>query len=102
LGDIALAAEQIAASGRPVARLPERGKDEFGRIAVAFNTMVDRLAESYAELENRVAERTRDYEESRHEAEKASNLLREAVQSIALGFTIYDETTAWCCATTPT
>jgi PAS domain S-box-containing protein len=91
LGDIALAAEQIAASGRPVARLPERGKDEFGRIAVAFNTMVDRLAESYAELENRVAERTRDYEESRHEAEKASNLLREAVQSIALGFTIYDE-----------
>ncbi len=91
LGDIALAAEQIAASGRPVARLPDRGKDEFGRIAVAFNTMVDRLAESYAELENRVAERTRDYEESRHEAEKASNLLREAVQSIALGFTIYDE-----------
>jgi len=91
LGEIAGAAEQIAASGRPVARLPERGHDEFGRLSVAFNTMVDRLAESYAELENRVAERTRDYEESRHEAEKASNLLREAVDSIAQGFTIYDE-----------
>jgi PAS domain S-box-containing protein len=91
LGEIAIAAEQIAASGRPVARLPERGNDEFGRLAIAFNTMVDRLAESYAELENRVAERTRDYEESRYEAEKASNLLREAVDSIALGFTIYDE-----------
>jgi PAS domain S-box-containing protein len=91
LGEIAIAAEQIAASGRPVARLPERGNDEFGRLAIAFNTMVGRLAESYAELENRVAERTRDYEESRHEAEKASSLLREAVDSIALGFTIYDE-----------
>jgi PAS domain S-box-containing protein len=91
LGEIAIAAERIAASGRPVARLPERGNDEFGRLAIAFNTMVGRLAESYAELENRVAERTRDYEESRHEAERASNLLREAVDSIALGFTIYNE-----------
>ena len=91
LGDIALAAEQIAASGRPVARLPERGNDEFGRLATAFNTMVGRLAESYADLESRVAERTRDYEESRYEAEKAGNLLREAVASIAQGFTIYDE-----------
>jgi PAS domain S-box-containing protein len=91
LGEIAAAAEQIAASGRPVARLPDRGSDEFGRLSTAFNTMVDRLAESYAGLENRVAERTRDYEESRHEAERAGNLLREAVSSIAQGFTIYDE-----------
>lgn len=91
LGRIAAAAEEIAASGRPVARLPVGGADEFGRLSAAFNTMVDRLRESYVELENRVAERTREYEETQHEAAKASNLLREAVQSIAVGFAIYDE-----------
>ena len=92
LGEIAAAAEAIAASGRPVARLPKRRNDEFGRLSTAFNTMVDRLAESYADLENRVAERTREYEESQHDADKAGNLLREALSSIAQGFTIYDET----------
>jgi PAS domain S-box-containing protein len=91
LGTIAAAAEEIATSGRPVARLPIRGDDEFGRLSVAFNTMVDRLAESYAELEQRVIDRTRELEESQQEAQKASNLLREAVSSIAQGFTIYDE-----------
>ncbi len=91
VGDVAAAAEQIAASGRPVARLPVRGDDEFGRLIVAFNTMVDRLAESYAVLERRVDERTREYQQSRHAAELAGQLLREAVSSIAQGFTIYDE-----------
>lgn len=91
LGEIAAVAEEIAASGRPVAKLPVRRDDEFGRISAAFNTMVDRLRESYADLENRVVERTREYEASRREAETASNLLREAVQSIAVGFTIYDQ-----------
>lgn len=91
LGEIAAVAEEIAASGRPVAKLPVRREDEFGRISAAFNTMVDRLRESYADLENRVVERTREYEASRREAETASNLLREAVQSIAVGFTIFDK-----------
>lgn len=91
LGEIASAAEEIAMSGRPVATLPVRQDDEFGRLSAAFNTMVERLRSSYAELEQRVAERTREYELSRRDAEKASNLLREAVQSIAVGFTIYDE-----------
>lgn len=91
LGEIAAAAEEIAASGRPVASLPVGRDDEFGRLAAAFNTMVDRLRESYADLEDRVAVRTHEYQESRREAEKASNLLREAVQSIAVGFTIYDQ-----------
>lgn len=91
LTEIAAAAEEIAASGRLVASLPVRGKDEFGRLSAAFNTMVNRLRLSYADLENRVAERTRELEESQYEAEKASNLLHEAVQSIAVGFTIYDE-----------
>lgn len=91
LGEIARAAEEIAASGRPDTRLPIRRDDEFGRLSAAFNTMVYRLRESYAHLEEQVAERTRDYEESQQEAEKAGKLLREAVQNIAVGFTIYDE-----------
>jgi PAS domain S-box-containing protein len=91
LADISVVAEQIAASGRPVARIPVRNEEEFGRLIAAFNTMVDRLAESYAELERRVDERTREYHQSRLAAERASQLLREAVSSMAQGFTIYDE-----------
>jgi PAS domain S-box-containing protein len=91
LADVAAAAEQIAASGRPVARLPVRRDDEFGRLMAAFNTMVDRLADSYTVLERRVEERTREYHQSRLATERASQLLREAVGSMAQGFTIYDE-----------
>jgi PAS domain S-box-containing protein len=88
---IAAAAENIAESGRPSGTLPVRHNDEFGRLTAAFNTMVERLAESYNVLEQRVAERTREYEESQREAQLANNLLREAVQHVAVGFTIYDE-----------
>ncbi|KAB2925210.1 MAG: PAS domain S-box protein [Dechloromonas sp.] len=91
LGEIAEAAEEIAASGRPETRLPIRRDDEFGRLSAAFNTMVFRLRETYANLEELVAERTRDVEQSRLEAERASKLLHEAVQNIAVGFTIYDK-----------
>jgi len=91
LGELAAAAEEIAASGRPVGSLPVRRADEFGRLSAAFNTMVQRLQESYGELEDLVTERTRNYEESQQDAEKAIALLREAVRSIAVGFTIYDE-----------
>lgn len=91
LGEVALAAEQIAASGRPVALIPLQRTDEFGRLSAAFNMMVERLRQSYAELENRVQERTREYEQSRLQVERTSSLLREAVQNIAVGFTIYDE-----------
>ncbi len=90
LGELAAAAEGIAASGRPVAWLPVRSSDEFGRLSAAFNTMVDRLRDSYAELEQRVVERTQELEQSRREAEKTGQLLREAVHSIAVGFSIYD------------
>jgi PAS domain S-box-containing protein len=92
LGKMADAAEEIATSGRPDTRLPvNQGRDEFDRLALAFNTMVDRLSESYADLEQRVIERTREYEESQRDADTANSLLREAVSSITQGFTIYDE-----------
>ena len=91
LGELAAAAEEIAASGRPVSVLPVRRDDEFGRLSAAFNTMVERLRESYGALEDLVAKRTHDFEESQREAERVSKLLREAVQSVAVGFCIYDQ-----------
>ncbi len=91
LGELAAAAEEIAASGRPVASLPVRRDDEFGRLSAAFNTMVERLRESYGALEDLVAKRTHDFEESQREAERVSKLLREAVQSVAVGFCIFDK-----------
>lgn len=91
LGELAAAAEEIAASGRPVADLPVRRDDEFGRLSAAFNTMVERLRESYGALEDLVAKRTHDFEASQREAERVSKLLREAVQSVAVGFCIYDQ-----------
>ena len=90
LGEIAGAAEEIAASGRPVAELPVRSGDEFGRLSSAFNTMVERLRASYEELEQRVLERTLELEYNRRAAEEARRLLEEAVQSIAVGFSIFD------------
>lgn len=90
LGEIASAAEDIAQSGRPAARLPVRSTDEFGRLSAAFNTMIERLRQSYVELEDRVAERTFEYEHTRRTAEQATNLLNEAVQNIAVGFSIFD------------
>ncbi|MDY6875755.1 MAG: GAF domain-containing protein [Chloroflexota bacterium] len=38
--------------------------DEFGRLGIAFNEMAARLQASYAELERRVAERTRDLQKA--------------------------------------
>ena len=85
------AAEKIAASGRPSTWIAPGEESEFNRIATAFNLMVTRLGESYTDLESRVEIRTREMEAAKLAAEKAGNLLQEAVSSIAQGFTIYDE-----------
>lgn len=85
------AAEKMASSGRPSAWIPLGEEQEFNRLATAFNTMVNRLGESYAELESRVERRTREMQSARLAAENASNLLREAVGSVAQGFTISDK-----------
>jgi PAS domain S-box-containing protein len=77
IGEIATAAEKIAATGRPVARLSQYSDDEFGRMSVAFNTMIDRLSESYADLEGRVAARTKDLVESHQQIEATNERLRQ-------------------------
>lgn len=77
IGEIATAAEEIAATGRPEVRLSHYTDDEFGRMAAAFNTMIDRLAMSYAELEQRVAARTHDLAKSHHEVQFTNERLRQ-------------------------
>jgi PAS domain S-box-containing protein len=88
---LSLAAEAIAAAGRPSGTIPLSGEHEFDRLAGAFNSMVNRLRESYEALESRVEIRTRELALAQQSGERASNMLREAVASIAQGFTIYDE-----------
>ncbi len=48
------------AAGHLEERVHFERADEFGRLGTAFNEMADRLQASYAELERRVAERTRE------------------------------------------
>ena len=88
--ELTVAVEEMAASGRPSAWIALGDEDEFNRLARAFNSMVDRLGESYAELESRVASRTREMESARVAAENAGKLLQAAVSKVAQGFTIFD------------
>jgi PAS domain S-box-containing protein len=68
-------------------RVPVQGSDELAETARAFN----RLAEQLAESNDRVHAENLKRLEAQQEAEKSGNLLREAVSSIAQGFTIYDQ-----------
>ena len=68
-------------------RVPVQGSDELADTARAFNRLAQQLAESNdlvrAENLKRLA--------AQQDAETSANLLREAVSSIAQGFTIYDQ-----------
>ncbi len=68
-------------------RVPVQGNDEMANTARAFNRLAQQLAESNdlvrAENLKRLV--------AQQDAETSANLLREAVSSIAQGFTIYDQ-----------
>ncbi len=64
-----------------------KGNDELAQTATAFNHMARQLDESQALLR---AESGKSLQ-ARQKAEHSEKLLREAVSSIALGFTIYDD-----------
>jgi two-component system NtrC family sensor kinase len=66
-------------------RLSIRSRDEVGELAREFNQMAGRLESSYATLEKRVQERTRDLERSQAQLVQASKLaaLGELVGGIA-------------------
>jgi anti-anti-sigma regulatory factor/HAMP domain-containing protein len=55
-------------------------KDEVGLLAAAFNRMTDRLSQTLAGLEQRVAERTADLERANAEAQQALADLRESLR----------------------
>ena len=52
--------------------------DEFGRLGEAFNEMADRLQVAYVELEQRVAERTRNLERRSVQLQVAAEVARDA------------------------
>ncbi|MGG1905362.1 two component system sensor kinase [Enterobacter ludwigii] len=54
------------------ARLPENRHDELGSIARAYNLLLDTLHEQYDNLENTVAERTRELTIAKQQAEQAN------------------------------
>lgn len=55
------------------ARLPENLPNELGSIARAYNLLLDALHEQYNNLENSVAERTRELTIAKQQAEQANN-----------------------------
>jgi GAF domain-containing protein/HAMP domain-containing protein len=72
---LASTAEQIAA-GDLSARAALGTGDEINTLAVAFNSMTDRLKETLEELEHRVSERTADLELARRVSERRARELQ--------------------------
>lgn len=54
------------------ARLPENRQDELGKIAHAYNLLLETLYVQYDTLENKVTERTRALNEAKQQAEQAN------------------------------
>jgi len=96
LGRVAETADRIA-RGDMSRRAPVGGDDEVGRLARAFNTMIQNLEQTRLTLEKRVDERTKELqteigerrkaEAALHESEK---LFRSMVESLGEGVGIFD------------
>ena len=69
LNELTLASEAIAA-GEYSRRIQSHGKDEVGRLGVAFNTMADRVERAHRDLEERVQQRTALLEETSAELDR--------------------------------
>jgi two-component system, NarL family, nitrate/nitrite sensor histidine kinase NarX len=72
-------------------RLPVESEDEFGQLAVGFNTMADRLSNLYANLEERVLQKTSALENQNRELallyDSAAFLQRpQPVEALCEGF----------------
>lgn len=64
-------------------RLPEDRKDELGRIARAYNSLLTTIAAHYATLERKVQERTQEMDEARRHAEQASQRKSDHITNIS-------------------
>lgn len=74
------AARRIA-QGDMTVRAPVTSLDESGHLAMAFNTMVDALADSQETLETRVAQRTRELQTEVAERHRVETSLRESEEN---------------------
>jgi putative methionine-R-sulfoxide reductase with GAF domain len=61
--------------------VPVGGKDEIGVLALAFKDMAERMHEVFAQLEQRVTERTRDLERRSNQIQVAAEVARDAAAS---------------------
>ncbi|MFQ5398649.1 MAG: GAF domain-containing protein [Anaerolineae bacterium] len=83
------------AAGSLEGRVPVESADELGQLAMAFNSMADRIQSSYAELEQRVAERTRALKTSADVSRNLSTILdqqqliSEVVSQVQSAFNYY-------------
>ncbi|TSA07928.1 MAG: HAMP domain-containing protein [Comamonadaceae bacterium] len=96
LGALRQASEHFAA-GDFEHRVAVKGDDELAQTANAFNAMAQQLSQSREQLQVENS-KWRDAIEA---AEKAENLLREAVSSIPQGLPSTTNRIAWCFATKP-
>jgi C4-dicarboxylate-specific signal transduction histidine kinase len=67
------------AQGQYGAEIPVRGDDEIADLAREFNRMSQALAQSYAELDDRVAQRTRQLEAAREFSDLLLNTMKERI-----------------------
>src|SRR5579883_249380 len=77
---LAVAARGIA-QGDLDQQIDVRSRDEIGQMAEAFRVMAARLRESYATLEERVAQRTRDLSEALAQQTATNEVLRSIASS---------------------
>nr|HID12665.1 HAMP domain-containing protein [Anaerolineae bacterium] len=78
------------AAGRLKERIRFERADEFGRLGAAFNEMADRLQASYAELEQRVAQRTRELQKANWQLQRRAIQLRASAKIGRAATTILD------------
>jgi two-component system NtrC family sensor kinase len=73
LRDLEAGAKRLAA-GNLDEQIPVRGEDEFGRLAASFNSMTLALKDATRNLEEKIAERTRELRTAQAEAARGEKL----------------------------
>jgi GAF domain-containing protein/HAMP domain-containing protein len=77
---LAAAAQDIRAGHWDI-EMPAPGNDEIGLLALAFKEMAERLHEVFAQLEQRVSERTQDLKRRSNQVQVAAEIARDAAAS---------------------